>query len=77
MFTAGSRLEEIGGGCFFKTGIESITIPSNVTLIGERAFSDCGALKQVSFEIGSKLEKIKNACFCGAALEQIVIPKSV
>jgi hypothetical protein len=57
---------------FYNTGLEEITIPSNITSIGERAFMNCNNIKEItipstvssigssSFSSMASLKKIKN-----------------
>lgn len=46
-FEEGSQLKSIGDHAFYGAGIESITIPSSVTSIGESAFDGCRNLSKV------------------------------
>lgn len=56
--------------------LTSITIPEQVTEIGEGAFSYCKSLQEVA--LPSKLEKIEARTFDGAsALKTVTIPESV
>jgi hypothetical protein len=44
-------------------GISVITIPSNVSVIGERCFDRCLHLQEITFETGSKLQRIEKEAF--------------
>lgn len=56
--------------------MQKITLPKNVTVIGEKCFYYCKNLKEVI--LNNKLEKINNQAFSGCnSLEKIIIPKSV
>lgn len=75
MLASESRLEKIGVGSFYNTGIASIIVPKSVTLIGERAFGECRLLQSVVLQGG--LEHIGAQCFSGSGLYELVIPKTV
>ena len=60
------------------SGWTSITIPSSVTSIGERAFEDCSSLTSVTFGVNSRLTSIGDDAFYGCSgLTSIMIPDSV
>ena len=60
------------------SGWTSITIPSSVTSIGERAFEDCSSLTSVTFGVNSRLTSIGDYAFYGCSgLTSIMIPDSV
>ena len=65
-------LESIGGGCFWESGLEEITIPKSVKVIERFAFLKCKSLKKMIFEKGSKLEKIELKAFYGCGNLKIV-----
>ncbi len=70
----GKPVAEIGHMGFL--GMESVTIPDSVKVIGTDAFSGCPALKNVT--IGKGVEKIEKKAFLGCtALESIAIPDNV
>lgn len=55
---------------------ETVTLPSEVKIIGEAAFRGCTALQSVS--LPSELEEIHGGAFDGcAALTEIILPESV
>ena len=72
------EVTSIGNGAFSScNSLTSITIPANVTSIGEYAFSASG-LKSIEFASGSVLQSIGNSTFKGcASLETITFPESV
>ena len=77
-FANGSVCESIGSRAFQYSGITSITIPSNVTYMGNNAFSNCGSLKTVGFEDNSKVPYITNYSFSDcSSMTSIKIPSSV
>jgi hypothetical protein len=39
--------------------IESVVIPADVCVIGEKCFHDCELLREVTFETGSRLQRIE------------------
>ena len=62
-FAKGSQLRIIEKKAFFKSSIESITIPSKVTEIQDEAFMYCFKLKRVEIESDSKLQIIGREAF--------------
>ncbi len=74
---AGKKVTKIGSGAFFEnTSLQSVTIPSTVTVIDDMAFSECSALKEVS--LGNGLINIGEYAFQGCiSLEKITIPDTV
>ncbi len=46
------KLFYIPNGAFFRSSIERITIPKNITVIGDGAFKDCTKLKEIVIESG-------------------------
>lgn len=52
MFTKGSQLEKIAGGCFYGSGVEELTFPSTLNKIGTNAFGNCDNLKVIRLEGG-------------------------
>ena len=67
-------LETIELGCFSKSGLEEIAIPSSVATMKELVFSECEALKTVTFKEGSMLRKIGEDCFEYSGLEEFTAP---
>ena len=75
-FDSYSKLTEIGAGTFSSTGIESISLPASVKVIGDHAFRNCINLKNI--ELSRSLETIGECAFYGClSLENISIPASV
>lgn len=68
-------LTTISTAAFGRSGLESITIPDNVTSIPNYAFTECSALKNVT--IGSGVKSIGPYAFSGTALESLAIPDGV
>ena len=61
---------------FSNSEIESITIPDNITTIGEKAFHSCSNLKEVN--IGNSVKYINNDAFSFCtALNELFLPESV
>ena len=56
-----SSLTSIGNGAFYYTMIDSITLPDNLTIIGEEAFSSCEYLK--SIDIPDNVTTIRKRAF--------------
>lgn len=71
----GSLVVGIDDQAFMNTPIESITFPSNIIWIGERAFSGCADLNCVTFSEG--LQAIEACAFENCkALRQVQLPYS-
>lgn len=72
----GKPVQEIGTWAFYKTGINSLFMPSTITRIGEAAFFNCRNL--VGLSLPDCLERISDKAFYGCEkLSQINIPASV
>lgn len=72
------NIKEIPANTFASTIIESITIPSSVTTIGEGAFSGILTLNEVEFSDDSKLTTIGVSAFSGCAnILEFSIPSTV
>ena len=76
-FPEESRLKSIGGSAFMSSGLESLTIPAEVTEIGNAAFMSCTLLAEVEFASGSKLKTVGPSAFFLAGLKSITLPASV
>ena len=61
--------------CF--QSIESITIPSSITVINRRSFRNCKLLKSIEFCVNSQLSIIKEEAFDSSGIESISIPSNV
>lgn len=68
-FAHNSELRTIGKQSFYKSKIESFTIPQKVTKIEEKAFCCCKELKNVLINIDSSLEAIEDCAFQGTKIE--------
>lgn len=58
-----SNLINIDNCAFYRSGLESIVIPSSLTTLGESVFENCRALTSVSFEDGSNCKTINYGAF--------------
>ena len=78
-FEEGSQCTEIGDYAFFYlSNLTSITIPENVTNLGNNAFSNCSSLTIVTFGENSQLTSIGNYAFSDcSSLTSITIPENV
>jgi hypothetical protein len=78
-FQSDSRLERIESGVFHGcNGLESISIPRSVTVLGQNLFADCSSLRTITFESDSRLERIDSWRFRNCErLESICIPRLV
>jgi len=71
-----STIKKVYYKAFYKGDIKKITIPKNVTTIGEEAFSECTKLQKVTFN--KKLKYVKSKAFYGCkSLKSITFPDSV
>ena len=77
VFEEDSQLEEILPNCFAWSGLEEITIPRSVRVLGHAAFQKCDNLKRVSFQAGSRLETIGDQCFANSGLEEFRAPPAL
>lgn len=60
------------------TTLRVLTIPANVTAIGEMAYAGCANLERIEFAPGSRLKEIGRSAFAGCtSLKEIVLPKGV
>jgi hypothetical protein len=78
-FESNSQLARIDVQAFSEcSSLESICIPSSVTIIGQLSFSGCEWLSTVTFELNSNLVEIDAEAFSGcSALRSICIPSSL
>ena len=68
-------LYEIPNYLFYNdSAVKSISIPTNVTAIGEYAFQNCYSLSSVTFENGSQLKTIGRYAFNGTIISDIKLP---
>ena len=58
-------------------GLKSVEIPRSVTKIGARAFADCGALAEVSFQEKSALSTVGKDAFAGLFCRKVNLPAGV
>ena len=68
---------EIKPYAFRGSTIQSVTIPSSVTVIGADAFDKCSNLTSVVFATGSRLTTIGDEAFSSTAIINLVIPATV
>lgn len=71
------RTKSIGAYAFKDKDITSITIPENVTSIGNYAFQNCTSLTEINFAGNSKLATIGNYAFANTAITSFVVPATV
>ena len=62
-------------GVFEESGLENVTLPSTLKVLGKYAFKCCACLREV--RLPEELETIRSGCFCGSGLVSVRIPKSV
>ena len=70
-----NSLIEIGESAFECCDFESIAFGSKLKIIGERAFADNPALKNIKFNEG--LEKIGDEAFFECGVESVILPDSL
>ena len=46
---------EIGGGCFYSSGLEEVTLGANIKTLGANSFANCNNLKEITFKYNSGL----------------------
>ncbi len=71
-----NTLTEIGAAAFTASGLEQVTIPGSVKVIGEKAFQESESLKTVVIEEGVQQLKQDAFRFC-SSLERIELPASL
>lgn len=71
-----SSLESINHNAFKGSGLQSVTIPNNVTFIGEEAFAEC--MNLTSATLGGSLQFLSNGVFSNCRnLSSIFLPYSL
>ncbi len=74
----GTDLTDLPSVAFAQSGLESITIPENVTSLGDGCFSGCESLTAITFEKQENITSLGDSCFDGCkALPSITIPENV
>lgn len=68
-------LTTTGSGTFMDSPLSSITLPKNLTSIGNNAFNGCGGLRDIS--IPSGVTSIGKCAFKGCGLKEFTLPKQV
>ncbi len=71
----GDGITAIPDYLFRNTGLEQITIPDSVGLIGKGAFMGCTQLSEISY--GEGLQRIQGYAFFNTAITEAVIPEGV
>jgi hypothetical protein len=72
-----TMLRQIGDSAFRGTGLQVVTLPASVEVIGHHCFHDCRSLCDFTFEVGSKIREIGRAAFSETGLRTVTIPGSV
>jgi hypothetical protein len=75
-FQGGWKLRRIGELCFYDCGIQSISIPRSVKVIGKWVFQK-SELETATFEDESELQRMDSGIFWGCSLTSICIPAKV
>ena len=75
--TLGKNITSLPDNAFRSSQITEITIPDNVTSIGNNVFNGCESLKTVTIGKTSKLQSIGNGVFGSTKIETIYIPANV
>jgi hypothetical protein len=71
-----ANVKEIRQDAFNGTSLETVRIPKMVTKIGDKAFANTVALKEIIFEQNSKIAHIGRNAFSGSGLTLVVIGES-
>jgi hypothetical protein len=77
VFESGSILTQTGEFSFSFTGIEKLTLPCSVEVIGVGCFFGCSLLEWLAFEVESKLQRIEDHAFVDTLLSEVELPNSV
>jgi hypothetical protein len=78
IFDWNADVSVIGAMAFNSSGLEHISIPSSVVVLGAKCFYDCLPLRTVAFAAGSKLADIGNDVFhWNNKLARIEIPEAI
>lgn len=72
-----SFIKIIGSYSFYKSNIEKIDLPNEITDIQSSAFQCCDQLKIFEIHPDSNLQNIGQYCFSGSSIESIYIPKHI
>lgn len=70
-----TNLKVLGEGCFYGSGLKSVTIPNQIEHIADYAFQSCGHLTYVKLNDG--LKSIGVGSFSGTGVTAVVFPNSV
>lgn len=76
-FENNSTISRLSDWSFASCGIEKITIPSSVKVLGKNCFYESILLKSVEFESPSTVESFETNCFRGCTFQKFTIPASV
>ncbi|KAK8839174.1 hypothetical protein M9Y10_032101 [Tritrichomonas musculus] len=71
------HIKQIGSHAFVNSNISRISIPSQITHMGDGAFRNCQNLDYVEIKPDSKLVKIMEAAFYNTKIDEFKIPSSV
>lgn len=74
--TLSASLTKIPNGAFYKTKIQTITIPASVTTIEAEAFRS-SAITELIFENGSNLTTIREYAFANTAIRMVTLPEKL
>lgn len=75
--TFGKSVHLFGEGCFQRSGLKCVTIPSQVKALPDKMFAECERLAKMYFENDSSLEVIGEGCFHNAGLSFFIAPDSL
>ena len=75
--TLPSFITQISSCAFSSSIVSQVVTTSNITKIGQGAFSYCDNLKEVEFPPDSKLQTIEKDAFYCSSIESLTIPSSV
>jgi hypothetical protein len=72
-----SKLEGIETEGFQKTGLQFVTVPGSVGVLGANCLDLCESLSSVAFELRWRLPRIEEKAFRATDLVEIILPASV
>ena len=75
VFEPGSAVGEIGLKAFYRSGLESFTVPQSLRRIGLMAFRECYNLKK--FEPNEDIQELSWFCFWRTGVTDLRIPPHI
>ena len=60
-----------------QTNVKIVVLPGTLEQIEDKAFCDCGRLRNIIFREDSQLKSIGKRCFAGTKLEELKLPATL